>query len=464
MVLAFLSLTTGTAIAGEAGLIGKSGFAGRNVGYLVADLTTGEVLREANTESAFIPASLIKLATGYAALEILGPNHRFATSVYAEPLGRGLRLHLSGGGDPVLVQEDLAVLSERLAANIGAIRIEQFSYDEDAVPFATAVDPGDDVANSYNPPVSALSVNFNRQWLKWQRPAEHFAMIAGLVPDLGQAVAGVAAQAPPDGRPVQILPSDEFGRTVYLIGPRQPSKGQRRVAVRKPALRTALMLRDFAAKAGLALPLPVAGARPAGSQPVATVLSRPMDEIAGALFKYSNNLSAELTGMAAAARLLERPVPIRESAAAIKNWLSGPGKISMKATTHWLNLSGLSGASLMSPRELIALLQKASLRPYNGRPFLELLSTPRWAKRQPELALRAKSGTMSYSRGLAGVMRSAGGRQVLFVLMHTDFAARERFEKHPQRFSNAVRRRAGRWLGRARALERQLLLHWHETL
>ena len=110
------------------------------------------------------------------------------------------------------------------------------------------------------------------------------------------------------------------------------------------------------------------------------------------------------------------------------------------------------------------LLQKASLRPYNGRPFLELLSTPRWAKRQPELALRAKSGTMSYSRGLAGVMRNVGGRQVLFVLMHTDFAARERFERHPQRFSNAVRRRAGRWLGRARSLERQLLLHWHETL
>ncbi len=218
--------------AAEAELIAKARFLPADMGYLVVELESGKIRRQHNAGRAFIPASMVKVLTAYAALEVLGPNYRFQTPVLAVNGTEGLNLHLSGSGDPVLVEEDLAALAWQLKQNASAKPIASFTYDSDVLPFIPAIDPSDDTANSYNPPVAALSFNFNRQWLKWQRIEENRAMLVQVLPDLGHALPGVAAVRAVDFRPVQVLAGPV---TRLLIQPQVLSAGARRVAVHNPA-------------------------------------------------------------------------------------------------------------------------------------------------------------------------------------------------------------------------------------
>jgi D-alanyl-D-alanine carboxypeptidase/D-alanyl-D-alanine-endopeptidase (penicillin-binding protein 4) len=86
------------------------------------------------------PASLTKLLTATAALEALGPDHRFATTVVAT--ARGRQLTLVGGGDPLLERrpvdsstyparadlDTLARATVKALADLGRTRI-RLSYD-----------------------------------------------------------------------------------------------------------------------------------------------------------------------------------------------------------------------------------------------------------------------------------------------------------------------------------------------
>ena len=450
-----------SAQAPELDLVRESGFHPTNLGYVVVDFETGEMQRAYQAKQVFIPASMLKILTAFAALETLGADFRFETPVYGENLAGGLRLHLSGGGDPVLVEEDLRGLADSLRRRIGSEPVAFFTYDHAAVPFIPAIDPSDDIANSYNPPVTALSVNFNRQWLQWQRSPDHYAMLVRVLPDLGHAISGVAPVRPGDGRPVQVFTG---GLTRFLIEPQVPSEGQRRVAVHRPALRAALMLRQFAADAGLAMPEPRQAVRPGQASVLAVNESRPLLEIADGLLRYSNNLSAELVGLTVATQLARAPQSLEESADVVRSWAARSVPAFGHAGMRWPNQSGLSGEARLSPEALMDLLLEVRNRTYGDRPFLELLSEPRWSEGDSGLTVRAKSGTMSYARGQAGLLTTPDGRPFLFVLMHTDFDARARFERNPLRFGNPVRRQAGRWLDRARRLERAILRHWAETL
>ena len=471
-------------VAAEPALIRSAGFAESDVGYVVFDRQTGQMVESHRPHKAFIPASLVKIATALAALEVLGPDHRFRTSVLARPLGEGLHLHLSGGGDPVFVQEDLSALAAGLVAKAAGRPVVRFTYDEALLPAIPQIDPSDDGLKPYNPPVSALSVNFNRQSLRWFRDEESRALRVMLRPDLDYAGAGVAAVRPEDGRSIRVV---EGLRTLYLLDPKVPSAGQRQVAVRQPALHTAALLRLYAGRRGLVLPeperLPVP---PAGFTPLAVHESRQLLEIAQGMLEYSNNLSAELVGLATA-RALRGDVPsLAASAAIVQDWLAQRvPQINTQAETRagdralaFQNLSGLSGAARATPASMLALLRYGGEQRYATppellseagaeraavQPFLSLLREIPWGRNDPDIQLFSKSGTMFYTRGQAGMVRGASGRELLFVLMITDFEARQRFESSPKRFTRPVQMAARGWLDRARRLERSVLLHWIAT-
>ena len=80
----------------------------------------GRPLAFHNHQVAFKPASVLKLVTTAAALDILGPNHRWTTRVHISGaiVGDVLQgnLIIEGGGDPRLAHEDLARLLRRLRA------------------------------------------------------------------------------------------------------------------------------------------------------------------------------------------------------------------------------------------------------------------------------------------------------------------------------------------------------------
>ena len=68
----------------------------------VRDMRTGAVVFSHRAGSGAIPASTTKLVTAAAALDLLGAEHRFTTSVVSG--GRG-KIILVGGGDPYLLEK-----------------------------------------------------------------------------------------------------------------------------------------------------------------------------------------------------------------------------------------------------------------------------------------------------------------------------------------------------------------------
>ena len=83
-----------------AGLVGRKKL-GPHVDVAVAQMSDGKVVYRHGTGSV-TPASTMKLLTTVAALQALGPDHRFTTSVVATP--QSPRIVLVGGGDPLLAR------------------------------------------------------------------------------------------------------------------------------------------------------------------------------------------------------------------------------------------------------------------------------------------------------------------------------------------------------------------------
>lgn len=73
---------------------------GQRIGLAVRDLSTGKLLYGERNGTPFVPASTTKLVSGAAALAVLGPEHRFQTSVVQG--SRPSEIVLVGGGDPLL--------------------------------------------------------------------------------------------------------------------------------------------------------------------------------------------------------------------------------------------------------------------------------------------------------------------------------------------------------------------------
>src|SRR5690606_33965258 len=109
-------------------------------------------------EATLNPASSQKLVTASAAIELLGADFRFETTVRRH----GDTLYLVGGGDPSLQTEDLAALVARLPA--AALRgVERIAYD-DSMFSPERFGPGyasDGPGYSYMAPSGALSLQFN---------------------------------------------------------------------------------------------------------------------------------------------------------------------------------------------------------------------------------------------------------------------------------------------------------------
>ncbi len=116
----------------------------------------GNILAQVHAELALVPASILKLLTTLAALETLGPDFSFRTDFYIDPQND---LKIKGYGDPLLVSEELTMITDHLASRLPTIRnlVLDDSYFEQPVRI-----PGRGTsAEPYDAPNGALCVNFN---------------------------------------------------------------------------------------------------------------------------------------------------------------------------------------------------------------------------------------------------------------------------------------------------------------
>ncbi|MFC7328200.1 D-alanyl-D-alanine carboxypeptidase/D-alanyl-D-alanine-endopeptidase [Marinactinospora rubrisoli] len=110
-------------------LLADPSLEGATNGVVVRSLSEGDVLYESEPGTPLVPASNTKLLTSVAALEVLGPDHRFTTTVSAsdQPTGGVLDgdLHLTGGGDPTLT----VARYDALAADVAAAGVTEVTGD-----------------------------------------------------------------------------------------------------------------------------------------------------------------------------------------------------------------------------------------------------------------------------------------------------------------------------------------------
>ena len=147
--------------------LARAGVPASAVGVVVEPVNDGPVLVAHEATVPMNPASVMKIVTAYAALELLGPAFTFRTDVLATgTLAGGVLagdLYLRGGGDPKLTYERLWQLAHQLRAR--GIREVRGDIVLDRGYFAPlAHDPkrfDNEPRRAYNVGPDALLVNFN---------------------------------------------------------------------------------------------------------------------------------------------------------------------------------------------------------------------------------------------------------------------------------------------------------------
>ncbi|MBE1237179.1 D-alanyl-D-alanine carboxypeptidase/D-alanyl-D-alanine-endopeptidase [Phaeovibrio sulfidiphilus] len=461
-------------------------FSPSDFGFVLYDPATGEWLEAWQDTGAFIPASVAKVPATVAALQVLGPAYRFETTFRSEGTVSGGVLHgdlyLVGGGDSTMDEERMALLVDRLAA-AGISAVEgRFLYDDTALTPAPEIEPTQPGYLGYNVGVGALAMNFNRVELFWN-PADGPAIRSALRRDYPAAhavrIAHESEPVDPQNRysprfeSVLLLPSRrETGMEVapesWVLPSRWKGTGSIWLPVKVPGAYAAMVCRDIAKRRGLALPSPRFSPVPETARVLAAVSGGTLEQVARGVLESSNNLTAEMLGLAAAAALTGAPADIGSSAFVVQSLLTSAIPDQDWTGFHLANSSGLSTASRVSPRQIVGILNYAlSEDGLPGVDYAALLPKLSWTLENGKsggaarvVTVRAKTGTIYYGRGLAGLVETHSGRRLLFGIFVTDAAAREAFDSTNAHEDGAQVSKARGWLGRARAMERDLLWNW----
>lgn len=447
----------------------KIGLSG-NQGWTVVDLDSGDVLERHQAGRAFAPASVAKLPTAFYAIDTLGPDFRYQTSVVAAGTLANGRLDgdlaLVGTGDPELDTDALGALAQQAAQTVRSVS-GRFLADGSGGPRIVELDPGQPQDVTYNPSVTGLNLNYNRVRMSWDaRKGDKGFKVTALGEKLNPPVKGFRIGV--NGKPNAPVFEHSFapGTEVWQMARRAfRGTGSRWLPVRRPELYAGQVFRDLAAERGLELPPAEASVAGGDVSVVAIHEGRRLTQVAKDMLKWSTNLTAEALGMRASAELMGRtPDTLFESARRMNDWAAALANFPPNSPDfRFANHSGLSTISRVSPEKLMELMKVIAGRPPAARnpdsrvpgALSGLLKAHNIRDRgvnfpYDRTVVAAKTGTMNYVRGLAGFVRTPKGKNLAFVYFANDI---------PRRDASGGTTNKG-WIGRARRLERALIRHW----
>ncbi|MCP3032570.1 D-alanyl-D-alanine carboxypeptidase/D-alanyl-D-alanine-endopeptidase [Halobacillus sp. A1] len=143
---------------------------GALAGVSVRSAETGTLIYDNVGDVRLKPASNMKLFTGAAALETLGPDYTFTTSVLTDGSIKGKKLHgdlyLKGEGDPTLMEEDLEAFARAVKkAGIREVKGDLLADDSryDDVRLSEDISWNDE-SNYTAAPISALTLSPNEDY------------------------------------------------------------------------------------------------------------------------------------------------------------------------------------------------------------------------------------------------------------------------------------------------------------
>ena len=379
------------------------------------------------------PASVMKLVTTYAALDLLGPSYTWPTPVFVEGAIRDGtlygNLYIQGQGDPRLVLERLWLLLRRvqglgIKTIAGDIVLDQSTF---RLPEHDPASFDGDPLRPYNAAPDALLINFK-------------TVVMTLVPEASNLVARVQYDPPLDGVQMQA--------TVPLIG---GDCGDYRSAL-KADFSDPLRIRfagaypqscgekvwpvayvdpkNYATRAVAGLWQDMGGKLqgvsrfgtvPAGPQwkPALEMRSAPLAEIIRDINKYSNNVMAQQVFLTLG-RSTGGPATFESSQATVQRWWRE--RISPDGVPVLDNGSGLSRQERISAQSLATLLQSAYQSPVmpelmSSLPITGVDGTLRRARNRNIGSAHLKTGSLANVVALGGYVHGNGGQRWVLVAM-----------------------------------------------
>ena len=426
-------------------------------GVCVADMASGTILEELDGGLPLPPASVAKALTAMYARAALAPAFRFETRVVATgPVLQGVvqgDLVLAGGGDPVLVTDDLAELAGRLrAAGVRGVT-GAFRVWGGALPYQARIDAGQLEHLGYNPSVGGLNLNFNRVHFEWTPSGGGWQVAMDARSDRHRPPVNVARMEIVD-RSVPVYSYADGGGVDRWTVARAAlgDGGSRWLPVRYPALYAGEVFRSFAVAEGIDLPEPQeVTAAPIG-EVIAGRQSPEIDRLLGDMLEFSTNITAEALGLAASQARGLRVGTLAESAAALNRWARESLGVEVALRDH----SGLGDASRVAAREMVLAMVAGGREIAPLMRQITLTDEEGEALRPQPGVVEAKTGTLNFVSCLAGTLRTARGADLAFAI----------FSAEPERRARAVA--AGDevpegsrgWASRARRLQQVLLQRW----
>lgn len=429
-------------------LLSQPEYRGTSIGVHVVETKSGKTVFERNAGKLFIPASVLKVVTSATALEILGSDYRFKTSLgYSGKITDGTLkgdLIIKGGGDPVLgseyfkdhyftphfletwVQQIKAAGIKRIEGNLV---LDCSLYDSEKIPPSWI---WEDIGNYYGAGPNALTVYDNMFRISFRSPA-----MAGMSTEI------ISVYPKIDGMNFknEVLSSNENRDLAYVFG--SPDDGSRLIRGTIPNNRRAFTIKasnpfpeklladDFMqqlARNGVFL----SGKTVTETSPVSqyneiyVTESPDLAEIIKVLNYESVNLFAEH---------LIKQISAEQAG-------NGSREIGLKLVSEFWRKkgfdtnqlimedgSGLSHFNAVTPEFLTTVLTFMAETSRNSVVFKESLpnageGTLRHFAMQnfPENVLRSKSGSMTRVRCYAGFLQAASGKNLTFSIMVNHFS------------------------------------------
>jgi D-alanyl-D-alanine carboxypeptidase/D-alanyl-D-alanine-endopeptidase (penicillin-binding protein 4) len=412
-----------------------------SVAVVVQDLGAARPALSVNADAAMNPASVMKLVTTFAALELLGPAYRWKTEAYvAGTLRDGVLegdLLLKGYGDPKLDYESFWMLLRALRGK--GLREIRGDLVLDRSFFApSSADPArfdGDALRPYNVLPDALLVHYKSLRFAFVPEPERQAVRIYVEPrPPGLEVTNslrLSAGSCPEGRAFRDMLQPTFSAGPP---PRAAFAGRYPIACAEKELNVALLapdehvagvLRELWAEMGGAWAGRVReGTVPPQARLLHTHESAPLAEIVRHVNKFSNNVMARQVYLTLATASSEPPARAELAAESVRHWLAVKGIPARELAIE--NGSGLSRTDRMSAASLAALLQAAWNSPVMPEfvaslPLAALDGTMKKRLIGEPVAGQAhmKTGLLSDVRAMAGyVLDRSGRRRIVVMLMN----------------------------------------------
>jgi D-alanyl-D-alanine carboxypeptidase/D-alanyl-D-alanine-endopeptidase (penicillin-binding protein 4) len=404
----------------------NAGIPAQSVGVVVQELGTARPLLAHEARDSMNPASVMKLITTYAALELLGPAFRWKTEAYVD----GNDVVLKGYGDPKLDYESFWMLLRNLRGRgLRDIRGDLVLDRSYFGPVANGrID--DDSFRPYNVVPDALLVNFKSLRFTFiPAPGGVTVFAEPALPGLELVnTLKLADGACPEGRPFRALIQAEFQAKpprASFTGAYPSACGEKElnVALFEPQEYLAAMVKQLWGEMGGTWTGVVRqGAASPAARLAYTHESVPLAQVVRDINKFSNNVMARQLYLTLAAEMGGAPARPELALASIRQFLTSKNIKAPELAIE--NGSGLSRIERASAATIAAVLEAAWRSPVmpefmSSLPLAAADGTMRKRMLGEGVAGRAhiKTGLLQDVRSIAGYVLDRRGRRYLVVMI-----------------------------------------------